>query len=322
MLTYRISAAALLFSLALAGCSWDEDVVPAMTGEPTPGEAQAATAAPVAPVARLPHGGVTQFESTGTPAGEKAAALRGELAALQAEIDAAYAKAEDARSQAMAGLSQTGSPAGTDAVAAQIAIMSEAAGTFESAKSRAADLLAQTQDAYNLEGVTDEDRHQLGVLEGEIRRTASVIDQTSSELRSQIAEGNAALARARGATATAATSDMPIAGPVLPAPELAAGTRPFVVIRFDQPDVAYQSQLATAINEAMQRRPGAIFDLVAVSPSIGSAADVRRNTRAVQRSAREVLEYMTSVGVPPDHVTLSATTNGAVTGNEVQIFVR
>ncbi len=321
MLTLRISTAALLLTVALAGCSWDEDVVPAMTGEPTPGQAQTA-AAPVMPVARLPHGGVTPFESTGTPAGEKAAELRTRLAALQSEIDAAYAKAQDARTQAMAGLGQAGSPSAADAVAAQIATMSEAASTFRSAKSRAADLLSQTKDAYNMDGVTDEDRHQLSVLEGEISRTASVIDQTGQELDTQIAEGNAALARARGGATTVATSDMPIAGPVLPAPEIAAGARPFVVIRFDQPDVAYQSQLATAINEAMQRRPGATFDLVAVSPGIGSPADVRRNTRAAQRSAREVLEYMTSVGVPPDHVTLTATTNGSVTANEVQIFVR
>jgi hypothetical protein len=288
MLKIRISVAALGLTLALAGCSWDEDVVPVMTGDETPQAADAGL--------HLPHGGVTEFESSGTAAGDKAAELRGQLAFLQRDIDAAYASAYQAPLEAM----QT------------------AAGEYATAKGRAADLLTQTRDAYNMDGVTDEDRSQLSVLEGEINRTAAVIDQAAAELDTKLAGASAAPAP----QSMTASDDMPIAGPVLPAPELGAGARPFVVIRFEQPDVPYQSELATAISQAMQRRPGATFDLVAVSPTIGSPADVRRNTGAAQKSAREVLQYLTSVGVAPERVTLSATTNSAVASNEVQIYVR
>jgi hypothetical protein len=289
MLKIRIAVAALGLTLALAGCSWDEDVVPVMTGDQAPQAAETGM--------HLPHGGVTQFESTGTAAGDKAAELRGQLATLQGDIDAAYASAYQAPLDAM----------------------QAASATYATAKGQAADLLSQTRDAYNMDGVTDEDRNQLSVLEGEINRTAAVIDDAAAELQTKIGEaGTPAMPQ----SATVTSDDMPIAGPVLPAPELGAGARPFVTIRFEQPDVPYQSELATAINQAMQRRPGATFDLVAVSPTIGSPADVRRNTRAAQKSAREVMQYLTSVGVAPERVTLSATTNSTVASNEVQIYVR
>jgi hypothetical protein len=291
MLKNRMSAAAFVLTLALAGCSWDEDVVPVMTGDTAP-EAAAA------PGMHLPHGGVTQFKASDTPAGKLAADLRGQLASLQSDIDAAYTKEQAAQA------------------AAGVADMQGAAAEYTTAKGRAEALLSQTRDAYNMEGVTDEDRHQLSVLEGEVNRTASAIDQAAAALDTRIAQATAA------AKPQAASSDLPIAGPELPAPELAAGAKPFVTIRFEQPDVAYQSQLATAINQAKQRRPGATFDLVAVSPSIGSPADVHNNTRQAQKNAKDVMQYLTSVGVAPEHITLSATTNTTVVSNEVRIYVR
>jgi hypothetical protein len=325
----RISAAAaLLATVLLAGCSWDEDIVPVMTGES--GEA----AAPATmPAVQLPHGGVTPFESSGTAAGDKAAELRGALAALQSDIDAQYAAAVDAHSRATAALGQYNQASlGSDAAQGQAAIgetnaavseMSAAASGLSAASTTADDLLRQTREAYNMDDIEEEDRAQLSVLEGEVNRTKAAIDQAVAELNTQVAEQNDALSRlgAEGMR-VAATGDMPIAGPVLPAPGLAAGARPFVVIRFEQPDVAYQSQLSSAIGEAMQRRPGATFDVVAVTPNIGSPADIRRNTREVQSSAREVLEYLTSIGVPAERVTLTALSSDSAGANEVQIFVR
>jgi hypothetical protein len=320
MLKIHFSAAALVATLLIAGCSWDEDVVPVMTGQTMPAESVG--------VPHLPHGGVTAFESTGTPAGEKAAELRGQLAALQGSIDTAYARSEEARGRVAADLGQIKQAGAGDSTTArddagtQIATMSGAASEFTAAKATAADLLSQTRDAYNMDGVTDEDRRQLSVLEGEVNRTAAVIDQTLSEMNSQIADYDGALSTAQGAGAVTATADMPIAGPVIPASEFASGAKPFVTIRFDQPDVAYRSELSTAIHQAIQRRPGATYDVVAVTPNIGSPADVRRDTRAVQKSAHEVLQFLTSLGIAPGDVTLSATTSGKVDVNQVQIFVR
>jgi hypothetical protein len=285
------------------------------------------------PIATLPHGGVTQFESTGTAAGEEAALLRGELAAVQAAADSAYGMAQ----QAMVGAADdlrsyqeaagAGDMAGADGylqnASVKVGDMSTAAAVFAQASARLGDLRSRAQAAYNLGGVTDEDRQQLSVLEGEISHTAAVVDQAHGELGAQITRHQEALARVGQSGAMAATtSDLPIAGPVLPAPGFQAGQRPFITIRFDSPNPQYQSQVATAMNQAMARRPDAIFDIVAVAPSVGSAGDVRRATNAAQRSADEVLRYVISLGVHPERTTISSTTSDAVSANEVQIFVR
>ncbi len=55
---------------------------------------------------------------------------------------------------------------------------------------------------------------------------------------------------------------------------LSAGT-PLVVIRFDHPDVDYQQILYAALNQALQNRPSAGFQVVAVSPTRGNAASVQ-----------------------------------------------
>ena len=43
---------------------------------------------------------------------------------------------------------------------------------------------------------------------------------------------------------------------------------------------------------------------------------------ASKRNAESVLRSLTNMGLPPDRVTLSATTSTSVQSNEVQIYVR
>ena len=50
--------------------------------------------------------------------------------------------------------------------------------------------------------------------------------------------------------------------------------RPLIVIRFDDPEVDFAQQLYTVLSAALERRPDALFDLVAVAPnSMGGAGD-------------------------------------------------
>ena len=53
--------------------------------------------------------------------------------------------------------------------------------------------------------------------------------------------------------------------------------RPLVVIRFDRRNVKYQV-LYDAVSRALERRPNARFELVAVSPRAGSTATAALNT--------------------------------------------
>jgi hypothetical protein len=98
--------------------------------------------------------------------------------------------------------------------------------------------------------------------------------------------------------------------------------RPLVVIRFRQPNVAYEDALYRAVKTALERRPSASFDLVAVAPVATTPAQVDANGRAAKRYAENVLRSLTGMGVPAERVSLSATTSAGVKNDEVQIYVR
>ncbi|MSO73083.1 MAG: hypothetical protein EXQ84_05675 [Rhodospirillaceae bacterium] len=93
-----------------------------------------------------------------------------------------------------------------------------------------------------------------------------------------------------------------------------ADKRLLVVIRFDKPDVAYEPALYQALSQALQRRPDATFDLVAVSPPTGNPATARDDADAVFRS-------MTCMGLPAERVAMAAMTSPTATTPEVHIYV-
>ena len=94
------------------------------------------------------------------------------------------------------------------------------------------------------------------------------------------------------------------------------------MIRFDRTTVNYQQALYTAVSRALERRPDASFDLVAVSPSGGSTAQAALDTGKSWKNAQEVLRALTDMGLPPSRVSLSATTAADTSSNEVRLFVR
>ena len=100
------------------------------------------------------------------------------------------------------------------------------------------------------------------------------------------------------------------------------GRRPLVVIRFDRSRVDYQQALYTAVSRALERRPDAAFDLVAVSPSRGNAAQVTLNSANAKRNAESVLRSLTEMGLPATRVQLSSTTSVQAQNAEVHVYVR
>jgi len=100
------------------------------------------------------------------------------------------------------------------------------------------------------------------------------------------------------------------------------GRRPLVVIRFDRPKVEYEQALYSAVSQALDRRPDASFDLVAVSATGGSAGKAAINATQARKNAETVMRSLNSMGLPPDRVTLSAATSATATTNEVHLYVR
>jgi len=94
------------------------------------------------------------------------------------------------------------------------------------------------------------------------------------------------------------------------------------VIRFDRPDVPFQEPLYTAVNEALSRRPGAVFDLVAVTPQRGTPAQIALNANQSRRNAEKVYRTLISMGLSTDQVSLGSTTDNSAAVDEVHVYVR
>jgi hypothetical protein len=103
---------------------------------------------------------------------------------------------------------------------------------------------------------------------------------------------------------------------------LPAEGRPLVRIKFDNPNVDYEQALYVAVNEALDRYPEASFDLVAVNPTQGNAAEVAIETTRARRNAEKVLRTLTQMGLPAERVAISSDANAAAKSSEVHLYIR
>jgi len=228
-----------------------------------------------------------------------------------------------------------------------IASMNSLANDVAGTSTMSAYLLETTRAAYGLTGAVEEDHRQLAILEDEVNRTVVLIDRLLNELSEDINRQTTYLSNERsnltalslaikngemfgGSLSNRAySSAAPVAGA---APGFAAPTaqyssgatprRPLVVIRFDKPNVQYQQALYTAVSRALERRPQALFDLVAVASGRGSPGQVTVATNRAKRDAESVLRTLSGMGLPMDRVRLSAMTSPQAETNEVHIYVR
>lgn len=102
----------------------------------------------------------------------------------------------------------------------------------------------------------------------------------------------------------------------------AGGPRPLVKIRFDRPDVNYEQPVYMAVNEALQRYPNATFDLVAVTPTQGNAAEVAIESTRSRRNAERVLRTLTQMGMDLERVNLSYSQSKEARSSEVHLYIR
>jgi len=202
-------------------------------------------------------------------------------------------------------------------------------------------LLESVRAAYGLSGAVDEDHRQLAILEDETNRTVVLIDRLLNELSQDVRRQSQYVSRERSnlSTLSLAISNGELYGQSLanrafrsatPGPGRAGGAafsgtdgrRPLVVIRFDRPKVDYEQALYSAVSQALEQRPDASFDLVAVSATKGSAAQAAINATKARKNAEAVLRSLNSMGLPADRVTLSAATSATASTNEVHLYVR
>ncbi len=193
--------------------------------------------------------------------------------------------------------------------------------------------------AFSVSGAVDEDHRQLAILEDEGNRTAVLIDRLLKELTSDVRRQTNYVTTERanlnllsagiksgelfgGSLVNRAVLSNSGQASMAGAPMNTMGRTPLVVIRFDRADVPYEQALYTAVSKTLERRPNAMFDLVAVAPTTGGAARIALNSQKARQHAENVMRSLVEMGLPPNRVAVSAKTQQQIANNEVQLFVR
>lgn len=192
---------------------------------------------------------------------------------------------------------------------------------------------------YGVSGAVDEDHRQLSMLEDETSQSIVLIERLLTNVAHDVQRETSYVANERSNLTVLANaikngeiygaalgpSMMATSQPAMPrgsfASSMVSGT-PLVVIKFDRPNVEYQQILYTALAQALERRPEAGFQVVAVAPTAGSATSLQLTQSETQRNAQAVLRSMSDMGVPANRLALSSTTDPGVQAGEVRVYMR
>ena len=203
----------------------------------------------------------------------------------------------------------------------------------------AAYLLQSIRGTKTASDATKEDKRQLDVLEDAAAKTARSLDRMQAALSAElprhshfvgIERANLAQMAPTGAAVAAAPAALPAergasaqSSPPAGAPGagLSSG-RPFVVIRFDDPNVDYEPQLYDAVNTALGRMPNVAFDLVAVASPGGTSEEAAQNADAARSNANKVMRSLLNMGLPPERISLAEVGDPNIQTNEVRLYVR
>ncbi len=233
-----------------------------------------------------------------------------------------------------------GAQATLDEISDTIGQMNNLANKVANDSSLASFILESVRATFGLTGAVDADHAQLTILEDDTNRTVVLIDRLLNELNEDVSRQTNYVGRERAnlTVLSLAVKNGELFGTSLanrafssaggvasqPGPRVGnlANRRPLVVIRFDRDDVPYEEPLFTAVSEALNRRPSAVFDLVSVVPQRGTPAQVALSANSARRNAERVLRNLTAMGLPSDRISLSATTSTQTTASEVHIYVR
>jgi TolA-binding protein len=337
------------------------DVAPTAEGAGAPPSATAmaptaqSLAAGAAPVATITPVTIDAGPDTGTAVNKTIQSLRAQVTGLQQKLAAnsgrlvelrnSGAGAAGAYQEAKAHITtrlQVGTTRGNpelvaqwnvaqgqlDALSANVNALNALGTDVTNDSSAAHYALDQIGATFAVSGAVDEDHRQLQLLEDQTSQTIVMIDRLLKETSDAIQRQTAYLANERSNLTTLAgaikSGDFYGGGVIssLGGSPVASAGAPLVVVRFDRPNVDYQQVLYAALNQALQNRPGANFQVVAVSPTRGTAASVQIAQSTARRHAQDVMRTMTDMGVPATRLNVASTTDPSATSSEVRVFVR
>jgi hypothetical protein len=357
----KTHAVALCAVLLASGCSFAEDVLFPSSGTVAPAAEVSNGAPPAMGTGNYEPIGVTAGSPTGTFVGGKAAALRGDLQSLQATLARQNQALQQIRNEtvqdsqryhgtvaAINARLQVGTTPGNpvltqqwnaaqgelDRITDDVLKMNRLTNDVTASSTMAGFLLDSVRSARSLSGAVDEDHRQLRILEDETNRTVVMVERLLSELTNDSIRqqqyvasekqnlNTLALGIKNGALFAGGLASQASYQGAPARTSMVAGETPLVTIRFDKPNVNYEPALYAAIKSALDRRPSATFDVVAVSPVGNTPGTQALAATNAKRNADSVLRSLTNMNLPASRVRTSSTTSPAVSGGEVQVFVR
>jgi hypothetical protein len=320
--------------------------------------AAAPAAAGGAPVATITPVTISSGPDTGTAVNKTIQSLRGQIAGLQQRLAANSGRLTELRNQGAGAAGayqqakahittrlQVGTTRGNpelvaewnsaqgqlDGLSTNLNALNALGTDVTNDSSTAHFALDQIGATFNVSGAVDEDHRQLQLLEDETSQTIVMIDRLLKEVSDGIQRQTAYIAAERANLTSLANAIKngdfyggSVAAPIGTAsgPQSSMAGSPLVVVRFDRPNVDYQQILYTALNQTLQNRPSASFQVVAVAPTRGTAASVQIAQSTARRHAEDVMRSMTDMGVPATRVGVASTTDPSASVSEVRVFVR
>jgi len=227
-----------------------------------------------------------------------------------------------------------------DRLAQDVASMNTLQNSISNSATMSSFLSESAKASFAISGAIDEDHQQLAILEDEVNRTDVLIDRLFKEVTNDVRRQTNYVSTERanlnlmsagikaGEIYGGSLLNVAMAGSgagvqvTAGAPLSTSGRRPLVVVRFDRNDVPYQQALYNAVSRVLEKRPEAVFDLVAVAPSSGGQARVALNSNKARRHAEGVLRSLIEMGLPPARVAVSAKTATSARNNEVHLYLR
>jgi hypothetical protein len=333
-LSPKTGLAAMALLALLSGCATTKEALSVFDRTSPPTAVMPATAPAVT--------------ETGTVVGQRVMAIRGELQRLDDNIarhqsavaSARYALRNDRSAYEGVAGNLAAPPPGQAATAASMTRYGDAQGALDRVDDEVGALYVLSREgardermarrlgeeikaAEAIPGGGDKDREQVAALQNAIATDATAIQQMNGEISRELAEEKGYVAGQRrrlaalGITAPEQRTQVATAAPRPPA-EL---RQPLVTIRFDRRDVPFQHALYLAVSSALDRKPDLRFNVVAVSPSAGNAAQVAVNVNAARRNAGAVMRTLVAMGLPANRIEISATTSPGVHFGEVRVYV-
>ncbi len=195
-------------------------------------------------------------------------------------------------------------------------------------------LLDSIRTAYTISGAVDEDHRQLRILENEANQTSITINSLLAEINNDVLRQKQYIETANNYimdlnqaikvgsygvnNAPLISSQVSAVHPAYAGNNPAASGKPLFVAKFNKSKVNYKQGLKQAVSSAVSRKPGVMFEVVAVSPVNGSrlaAGNARNNAAAV-------FQDIVEMGIGADKISLSSKTSDSATSSEVHVYVK